>query len=116
MLPLEKKEEIMDSEKTTEAYLRDAVKAMGGRAYKFVSPGNNGVPDRLIVLPGPVYAFFELKSLGKHSTPMQRKQQDALARMGCLVYRDVATRAEVAEILGRLAIMQRAVGPEGGAL
>lgn len=98
----------MENEKTTEAYLRDAVKAMGGRAYKFVSPGNNGVPDRLVVLPGPVYAFVELKSPGKHSTPMQRKQQDALEAMGCQVYRDVDTKAEVAEILGRLALTQQA--------
>ncbi len=39
-------------EKMIEQKLRNEVKALGGRAYKFVSPGNDGVPDRLVVLPG----------------------------------------------------------------
>lgn len=42
----------MESEKETEKYLRDEIKKMGGAAYKFVSPGNAGVPDRLVCLPG----------------------------------------------------------------
>lgn len=42
----------MNKEETDIEYkLRDKVKALGGRAYKFVSPGNAGVPDRLVVLP-----------------------------------------------------------------
>ena len=40
------------SEKSIEEYLRDQVRKIGGKAYKFVSPGNAGVPDRLVVLPG----------------------------------------------------------------
>lgn len=48
----------MESEKTTEKYLRDEVRKIGGRAYKFVSPGNTGVPDRLVCLPGGVKLFL----------------------------------------------------------
>ena len=39
-------------EKDIEKYLRDEIKKVGGIAYKFVSPGNSGVPDRLVLLPG----------------------------------------------------------------
>ena len=40
------------SEKTTEQKLVKAVKAKGGLAPKFVSPGFDGVPDRIVLLPG----------------------------------------------------------------
>ncbi|MFR1871644.1 MAG: VRR-NUC domain-containing protein, partial [Coprococcus sp.] len=33
------------SEKEIEKLLVQEVKKLGGRAYKWVSPGNNGVPD-----------------------------------------------------------------------
>lgn len=52
-------------ESTIEAYLRDRVKELGGKAYKFVSPGNDGVPDRLVCLPGGRAVFVELKAPGK---------------------------------------------------
>ncbi|MGC5220863.1 VRR-NUC domain-containing protein, partial [Escherichia coli] len=42
----------MIREKDIENYLRDQVKKIGGIAYKFESPGNAGVPDRLVLLPG----------------------------------------------------------------
>ena len=44
-------------ESEIEQKLREKVKAMGGRAFKFVSPGNSGVPDRLVVLPGGKVRF-----------------------------------------------------------
>lgn len=65
----------MESEKATEKYLRDEIRKIGGRAYKFVSPGNTGVPDRLVCLPGGKVVFIELKSEGKHSTPMQGRSR-----------------------------------------
>lgn len=73
------------TEKEIESYLRDKVKAIGGKAYKFVSPGNNGVPDRLICLPGEKIAFVELKAPGKKSTTLQEKQQNYLRSLGFYV-------------------------------
>lgn len=32
--------------------LVDGIRKLGGRAFKWVSPGNDGVPDRIVVLPG----------------------------------------------------------------
>lgn len=39
-------------EKTIEAKLVQAVRTKGGLAPKFTSPGLDGVPDRLVLLPG----------------------------------------------------------------
>ncbi len=69
-------------EKDIETYLREQVKKAGGRAYKFVSPGNDGVPDRLVCLPGGRVAFVELKATGKVLRPLQRSQQEFLKRLG----------------------------------
>jgi hypothetical protein len=60
------------------------VKEIGGVAYKFVSPSNRGVADRLVVLPQGVVWFVEVKKEnGRLSTlqnifiaEMQRLQQN----------------------------------------
>ena len=59
-------------EKEIEQRLVQAVKDMGGIAPKFVSPGLDGVPDRLILLPGGHMAFAELKAPGQTPRPLQR--------------------------------------------
>ena len=46
------------------------VKKRGGLAVKFVSPGFNGVPDRLVLFPGGRLAFVELKAPGKTMRPL----------------------------------------------
>ena len=91
----------MESEKTTEAYLRDEVKALRGRSYKWVSPGCAGVPDRIVVLPNGRVVFVELKSEGRTSTPQQKKRQAELRALGCTVYADIDTKAKVREVLRR---------------
>jgi hypothetical protein len=44
--------EMQIDEKTIEKKLVNTVKSMGGIAPKFVSPGFDGMPDRLVLLPG----------------------------------------------------------------
>ena len=65
-------------EKDIEKYLRDRIREIGGKAYKFVSPGNNGVPDRLVCLPGGRVVFVELKAPGQGPRPVQVHQIGAL--------------------------------------
>ena len=48
-------------EKYIEQKLIKAVKAIGGIALKFISPGYNGVPDRLILLPGGIVHLLKSK-------------------------------------------------------
>ncbi len=73
-------------EREIESYLRDQVRALGGRAYKFESPGNNGVPDRLILLPGGKVVFAELKAPGKKPTPLQLVQHRRIQELGFVVW------------------------------
>lgn len=73
-------------EKDIESYLRDEVKALGGKAYKFVSPGNAGVPDRLVCLPCGHVLFVELKAPGKEATPLQKGQHRKLEKLGHEVF------------------------------
>lgn len=73
-------------EKELESKLRDRVKMLGGIAYKFTSPGQQGVPDRIVVLPGGKVGFIELKQLGKRETKYQRRQLNRLAELGSKVF------------------------------
>lgn len=73
-------------ELTIEAYLRDEVRKIGGRAYKFVSPGNTGVPDRLVCFPGARTVFVEMKAPGKKPTPLQERQHEVLKGLGFPVW------------------------------
>ena len=61
-------------ESELERRLVQGVRAMGGRAYKFVSPGNVGVPDRLVILPGGRIVFVELKTERGRTSKMQDYQ------------------------------------------
>ena len=49
-------------EKEIEKILMAEVKKLGGRAYKWVSPGNDGVPDRIVIFPDRAPIFVELKA------------------------------------------------------
>ena len=80
------------------------VKRLGGRAYKFVSPGNVGVPDRMIVLPGGRIIFVELKTDQGTLSPMQRHQIRQLQQLGATVW-VVRGMQGVATTLGHLRTM-----------
>lgn len=75
--------ENLQNEKAVEKKLRDGVRGLGGRAYKFVSPGNAGVPDRLVVLPGGRILFVELKDEVGKVSPRQKVQIAKLTALGC---------------------------------
>lgn len=77
------------TEKDVEQYLCKRVKEMGGKAYKFVSPGNAGVPDRLVVVPTgleslvtAIYLLVEVKKPGGCLRPQQRMKIKELCDMG----------------------------------
>lgn len=60
-------------EKDIERYLKKKVEKEKGLTYKFVSPGNVGVPDRIVFLKGKVY-FVEIKAPNKKPRPSQLVQ------------------------------------------
>lgn len=69
-------------EKEIEKILVDTVKRLGGRAYKWVSPGNDGVPDRIVILPNQKPIFVELKTDTGKLTPLQKVQCKRLLDLG----------------------------------
>ncbi len=73
-------------EKMIEQKLVRAVKAAGGIAVKFVSPGFDGMPDRLVLLPGAKIAFIEVKRVGCKPCPLQLRRHELLRTLGFLVY------------------------------
>ncbi len=73
-------------EKILERRLVLAVKKAGGVCPKFVSPGLDGMPDRLILLPGGRIAFAEVKRHGEKPRPLQAARHGMLRRLGFAVY------------------------------
>jgi len=86
------------SESEIERQLIDGVKKLGGKAYKFVSPGNKGVPDRLILLPGGQVIFCELKKAGEKLKAHQQKRREELESLGAVV-KTLAGDIEVSKFL-----------------
>jgi len=73
-------------ERVIEAYLTKKIKELNGRAYKWNSPGNVGVPDRIVMLPEARLAFVELKATGKKPTAMQEVQHRRIRDLGFQVF------------------------------
>ena len=86
-------------EKVVEERLRAEVKKMGGLCLKFESPGFNGVPDRIIIMPTGKVFFAELKDKGKRERPIQLYAQRKLREMGCIVFSSVDSLEAVDSVL-----------------
>lgn len=74
-------------ESTLEHRLVREVKRIGGEALKWVSPGNRGVPDRLVILPGGRTVYVEMKAPGKPLQPLQERWAKKLRNLGQTVYK-----------------------------
>ena len=70
-------------EKDVERKLVKGVEALGGKAYKFVSPAHRGVADRLVVLPGGRVWFVEVKTDTGKLTPLQEVFRKDINFLGC---------------------------------
>lgn len=77
-------------ESQIEAGLVRAVKQRGGLCFKWVSPGNNGVPDRIVITPKGRVIFAELKTNTGRLSQIQVLQQGLLR----------SRRAEVVTLYG----------------
>lgn len=74
------------SEKSHEEKFRKGVLKRGGKAYKFSSPSNSGVFDRLVVFPGNRVFFVELKKTGEKLSPLQTIFKQEVEAMGCQTF------------------------------
>lgn len=73
-------------EKQIERKLVTAVRMRGGICPKWVSPGLDGVPDRVILFPDGRMAFAETKAPGKKLRPLQAKRKAQLEGLGFRVF------------------------------
>ena len=73
-------------EKYIEQQLVRAVKVAGGICPKLMSPGTDGMPDRMILMPGCRLGFVEVKAPGKKPRPLQVKRHVQLRRLGFPVF------------------------------
>ena len=76
----------MSKEKNIEQKLVKAVKKVGGVCWKFVSPGTNAVPDRLILIAMGKIAFVEVKAPGEKPRPLQVSRIKQIRNLGFKVY------------------------------
>lgn len=72
-------------EKRIEQQLVKAVKDADGMCPKLVSPGTDGMPDRLVLLPEGHMGFVEVKAHGKKPRPLQLKRHEQLRDLGYAV-------------------------------
>ena len=72
-------------ENKVEKHLDDEVKKLGGITRKWVSPGRDGVPDRIVIINGDVM-FVEVKTVDGKVTPVQRREHERLTEAGGRVF------------------------------
>lgn len=90
-------------EKELEAAVVRRIKAIGGLCLKWTSPSANGVPDRIILLPGGIIAFAELKRpKGYQIGPLQKHWAERLKRLGFKHY-FIHTESDLNQMLWELA-------------
>ena len=71
----------MARERETELYLKNKTKAFGGLCLKWVSPGFDGVPDRIVMLNGQI-RFAEIKAPKGKARALQEKVMGMIEAQG----------------------------------
>lgn len=73
-------------ENKVERYLHKQVEKLGGTTRKWVSPGYDGVPDRLVFFTGLPIFLIEVKTVDGELSEAQRREHGRLKGHGCAVY------------------------------
>jgi len=82
-----------------EESLKSNFEKLGGKVLKFNSSSMNGLPDRIVLLPGGIIFFAELKAPGKKARPLQIMAHRMLRKLGFDVY-VIDTKEGVKDIVG----------------
>lgn len=88
-------------EKVIEKKLVTEVKKKGGICPKWVAPGFDGMPDRIVLLPGRKFGFVEVKAPGEKPRPLQVARHKLLSRLGFQVHvlDDISRIGEIIEAI-----------------
>ena len=71
-------------ENKVERYLDSEVVKLGGLTRKWVSPGRDGVPDRIVIINGVVW-FVEVKTIDGKQSEVQKREHQRLIECGANV-------------------------------
>ncbi len=88
-------------ERDVEKRLVTAVQKRHGLCPKWVSPGLDGVPDRIILLPGGRIAFAELKVPGRMPRALQLHRKAQLEQLGFRVH-VIDSREQIGGVLDEI--------------
>ena len=89
-------------EKSIESYLKEQVEKLGGKCYKFESPGTAGMPDRIVVYKGCV-VFIETKRPGAKPRKLQQERIKELIAQHVPAF-SIDTKDKVDNLIMRLSI------------
>lgn len=90
-------------ESNIEEYFVKKIKAIGGQAKKFVSPGWRGVPDRIALFPNGFIVFVELKAPGEKPRKQQMLRIMELRALGFMA-EYVDTKEAVDKLMRRIEV------------
>lgn len=94
----------MDRERDVEKWLKKEIESLGGEFWKFISPGRDGVPDRIAMFPDGRLVFVELKTTRGNPTKVQRYQIGMLLMIRqqvCIVRGKRAAKEFLTDMMGR---------------
>ena len=77
---------LMAEEANIEKKFKEQVELRGWKAPKFISPGFNGMPDRIVLKDNGQTFFAEIKAPGEEPRPLQLARIEMLRKMGFRVY------------------------------
>lgn len=89
-------------EKDIERKMVRKMESRGAMVMKFVSPGRQGVPDRIALLPGGRIVFIEMKTETGKLSPIQRNMIDRMRALSAdvrVVYGMEQAMALVEEVM-----------------
>lgn len=88
-------------EKEIEGELKEKLERRGCYFLKFVSPGNRGVPDRIVILPDGIVIFMELKKENGRLAPLQKVWRERLMKRRCF-YELITSKADADDFIRRI--------------
>jgi len=69
-------------ESKIEKWISEKIREAGGLSFKWLSPNNPGVPDRIYIFPGGKVFFVELKTEIGRLSNIQKWQRERLIDQG----------------------------------
>ena len=92
-------------ENKIETLLNSEIEKLGGKTYKWKSPQNAGVSDRIVILPFVGIMFAEVKTDDGKESPIQKRVRAELVALKCecrVIYGEYGVKTFIAELKGRL--------------